>query len=312
MDNPASAAPRASARFRFGGIWIGRDGLRAGWAILLFLVLCIAVIFAIGHVAYVLHHPFQLHGDLTPGNSLLLEAAMCCAALIATLAMSRLERKSWLDSGLRSARRAADFGQGAFWGVAAISALMGMLALTHGARIEFSGASAQSLLESGLVWAIVFMLVGITEELTFRGYPFFRLARGTNPLIAATLLSLLFGAVHLTNHGESLIGVTQVFLFGLVASLAVWRTGSVWWVIGLHAAWDWSETFLFGTADSGLGAQGHLLSTHPGGPVWLSGGSVGPEASVLMLPVLGLLAWIVVKTLPQVERAAATRTLRVA
>ena len=40
---------------------------------------------------------------------------------------------------------------------------------------------------------------------------------------------------------------------------AVWKTGSLWWGFGFHAAWDWGETYLFGTADSGMPANGNLL-----------------------------------------------------
>ena len=301
MENLASAGPRASARFRFAGIWMGRDGLRAGWAILLYFVILAAVAFLIGHLAYVLHHPFRLHGELTPGNSMLIEATLSCAALVATVAMSRIERKSLRDYGWRAGQRAAHFGQGVLCGVAAVSTMMGLLALTHGVQIEFSGAANPSLLESGLLWAGIFTLVALAEELTFRGYVFFRLARSTHPLAAAIVMSLAFGAAHLTNQGESLIGIAQVVGFGMLACLAIWRTGSLCWVIGLHAAWDWSQSFLFGTADSGLAVNGHWLTSHAIGPVWLSGGSVGPEASVLVFPVLGLLALLVVKTLRRVE-----------
>ena len=302
MENLANAESHAPVRFRFRDIWKGPDGLRTGWAILAFYLIYAGVIFAIGCLAYVLHHPFRRPSNLTPGIAIVGGVMNCCAVLAATLAMSRIERKSWLDYGLRASRPLLQLAQGAFWGIAAISAMMGLLALTHGVQIEFSGASAQSLLESGLLWAVVFALVGFNEELTFRGYAFFRLTRGTRPLVAAVVLSLLFGGVHLTNHGETAIGIAQAATFGLVACLAIWRTGSLWWAIGLHTAWDWGETFLFGTANSGLTAQGQWLISHATGPAWLSGGTVGPEASVLVFPVMAMVALIAMKTLPQVEK----------
>ncbi|WP_162601686.1 hypothetical protein [Occallatibacter savannae] len=63
--------------------------------------------------------------------------------------------------------------------------------------------------------------------------------------------------------------------------------------IGCHAAWDWAETYFYGTADSGFVAPGHLFSTKPmGNPLW-SGGADGPEGSLLVIPVvLLLLAWL--------------------
>jgi hypothetical protein len=71
----------------------------------------------------------------------------------------------------------------------------------------------------------------------------------------------------------------------------VWVTGSAWWAIGCHAAWDWAETFFYGTADSGLVAPGHYLSAivpANAKPLW-SGGADGPEGSVLVLGVILLL-----------------------
>ena len=82
---------------------------------------------------------------------------------------------------------------------------------------------------------------------------------------------------------------------GFVFCVSVWVTGSAWWAIGCHAAWDWAETYFYGTADSGFVAPGHLFSTSPAGnPLW-SGGTVGPEGSLLIIPVvLLILVWLVI------------------
>ena len=69
-------------------------------------------------------------------------------------------------------------------------------------------------------------------------------------------------------------------------AFSLWRTGSLWWAIGLHAAWDWAQSFLFGVADSGGISTHRLLSTHPVGPAWLSGGATGPEGSIFVLLVM--------------------------
>ena len=71
--------------------------------------------------------------------------------------------------------------------------------------------------------------------------------------------------------------------------MSVRVTGSAWWAIGCHAAWDWAETFFYGAADSGFLGQGHYLSANSAGnPLW-SGGSDGPEGSLLVLGVVLLL-----------------------
>ena len=83
----------------------------------------------------------------------------------------------------------------------------------------------------------------------------------------------LFGFVHTGNNGENWIGIFAAAFIGFVFCVSIWVTGSAWWAIGCHAAWDWAETYFYGTADSGLVAPGHLLTTSPAGnPLW-SGGS---------------------------------------
>jgi membrane protease YdiL (CAAX protease family) len=69
-------------------------------------------------------------------------------------------------------------------------------------------------------------------------------------------------------------------LFGLFACFTLRRTGNLWFAIGLHAAADYAETFLYSVPDSGMLAQGHLLNSSFHGPRWLTGGSIGPEGSI--------------------------------
>lgn len=106
---------------------------------------------------------------------------------------------------------------------------------------------------------------------------------------AAWATSVGFGMIHTFNPGETWMGVLAAASIGFVFCVSVGVTGSAWWAIGCHTAWDWSESYFYGTADSGFSARGHLLTTMPAGaPLW-SGGSDGPEGSVLVFPVIFLL-----------------------
>jgi hypothetical protein len=106
---------------------------------------------------------------------------------------------------------------------------------------------------------------------------------------AAWATSVGFGFIHTFNSGENWIGVLGAAGIGFVFCVSVQATGSAWWAIGCHAAWDWAESYFYGTADSGFAARGHLLTTVPSGsPLW-SGGTDGPEGSLLVFPVMLLL-----------------------
>ncbi len=103
---------------------------------------------------------------------------------------------------------------------------------------------------------------------------------------AAWLTSTFFGWMHTANKGETWIGIFSAAAIGFVFCVSVWVTGSAWWAIGFHAAWDWAQTFFYGTADSGFQPKGHFLTTSPMGSEFWSGGTAGPEGSVLVLPVV--------------------------
>jgi hypothetical protein len=106
---------------------------------------------------------------------------------------------------------------------------------------------------------------------------------------AAWVTSTLFGFLHTGNNGENWIGIFAASAIGFVFCVSVWVTGSAWWAIGSHAAWDWAETYFYGTADSGYAAKGHFLTTHPSGAALWSGGADGPEGSPLALGAILLL-----------------------
>jgi hypothetical protein len=94
-------------------------------------------------------------------------------------------------------------------------------------------------------------------------------------------MALLFGAVHLLNSGENWIGAASIVMSALLLALTLLRTGNLWFAIGLHTAWDWAGSFFYGVPDSGVSFTGHLLNPSFRGSKWMTGGSVGPEASVI-------------------------------
>jgi membrane protease YdiL (CAAX protease family) len=114
-------------------------------------------------------------------------------------------------------------------------------------------------------------------------------AEGAGFWQAAWVTSTLFGFIHTGNNGENWIGIFAAAAIGFVFCVSVRVTGSAWWAIGCHAAWDWTETYFYGTADSGMQAQGHYLTASPAGNALWSGGADGPEGSLLVLGVILLL-----------------------
>ncbi len=221
---------------------------------------------------------------------IIIEAIFIISIAIPTYIMSRIERRPFLSYGFSGPHKLTRFLWGVLSGFVALCALVGLLALAHLIVFDKAVLSGASIFGYGLAWFVGFLLVGFAEESMIRGYLLFTLARGLNFFWAAILVSILFGVIHATNPGESPLGLVAAAAIGLVFCFSVWLTGSLWWAVGIHAAWDWSQSYLFGVADSGLRIRGHFLETHSNGDIWLSGGATGPEGSAFCLFIVALVA----------------------
>jgi uncharacterized protein len=185
------------------------------------------------------------------------------------------------------------FGEGLLWGFAMLSAIVLILRATGNFQIDSVVLDGAELSRYALGWGAVFMAVAINEEFAFRGYWLFIMARRLRFWPAALFLSVIFGAAHLANPGENIFGILLVVEIGLFFCLTIRRTGTLWFAVGFHAAWDWAETFFYGTPDSGLVGVGHYLNSSVQGSRWLTGGSAGPEGSVVAFFVILVCAGLV-------------------
>lgn len=266
-------------------IFVGKKGIRAGWSALLF----VAIYLILSTPARaLLRHFVELEpkSPLPPSLVLLRESSEVLAIFIAIWTMARLENRPFPSFGYRGDGKVIRLVSGVVWGILSLSGLIVLLWKTH--LIVFSGLSltGAAAWKYALAWAFIALLVGVLEESLLRGYLQYTLARSLGFWWAALLLSVAFALLHVSNSGESLLGLLVVGLGGLVFCLSLWYTKSLWWAIGFHAGWDWGQFYLYGTPASGWLAKGHRLASHPSGnPLW-SGGATGPEGSLLILPML--------------------------
>lgn len=286
-----TAAPQPPAHNAFRGA----NGIRAGWRALIFLAivcgLLVVWVVALKLVARLVGEIQLGGGELTPLGTGSLEGTIFFVTAVAALIMARIERRKFGLYGLpaKFAFR-KDFWIGTLVGFLAISGcLLGIFAL-HGFRLAGIAIHGKTIITAVVAWSAAFVLVGLAEEFAFRGYLQFTLTTGMGFWPSAIVLSLLFGLAHASNPGESTLGLLSVVLFGLLFCLFLRRTGNLWWAVGFHAGWDWGQTFFYGVPDSGLAAYHNLFNSAFSGPKWLTGGSVGPEASIFTPIVLGIVA----------------------
>jgi membrane protease YdiL (CAAX protease family) len=275
-----------------GNIFLNHGELRAGWRLLLYAGFVSGLAFAVG-IALVLLVP-TARNHYFPGFWFTEEAFGFLVVFGAALIMAQIEHRPVGAYGLpvRSAFGKL-FWQGWLLGLVEISALVGLIYAFGGYRFGSLALQGGEIFRWGMIWAIVFVFVGLFEEFLFRGYTQFTLGEGVGFWPAAILLSCSFGAVHLENQGENWVGAASVVMTGLVFAFALRRTGTLWFVVGWHASFDFGETFLFSVPNSGQLFDGHLSNATLLGRTWLTGGSVGPEGSVFSFLTMAVLALLI-------------------
>lgn len=286
VGNSEPSTP-ASAPTTLHRIFAGPGGIRTGWRLLMFGV--IASLFAVILTVplSLLHLSSRAGVASSPIPTLVSEAMVFLAMLLAARVMAGIEGRSLADYGLPVAGAFRKrFWQGALWGFVALTALLLATFLARGFSFGSLALSGSDAARYAVLWALAFLTVGFLEEFMMRGYALYTLATGMGFWPAAVLLSALFGSMHLFNAGENFAGALAAGLIGLFFCLTVRRTGDLWFAVGLHAAWDYSESFLYSVPDSGVVATGHLLNSSFHGPRWLTGGRVGPEGSALVFVVI--------------------------
>lgn len=251
---------------------------------------------------------FLLYPNLTLAPSVLtirmelpIKAITALAMILATWVVSRREKRPLGDYGIPPRQACGGrFWEGAVWGFAMLSLILVCVKVFGSFHIDSIALSGTAILRFALGWGLVFLAVSFNEELAFRGYWLFALARRMRFWPAAIILSVIFGLAHMGNHGENVLGIAQVVAIGLLFCLTVRRTGTLWFALGFHAAWDWAETFFYGTPDSGMLGAGRFMNTSVQGPDWLTGGSAGPEGSIFALLVVLICALLIHFRFPKV------------
>jgi membrane protease YdiL (CAAX protease family) len=307
-------------------VFYGKDGLRAGWAFALYLLLIVIIGFGLNRLLRILIPDQTQPLQVPPSLVILVDYGQFIVEILAALFVAWRERRRFAAYGLGPiAGRVKQFVTGLGWGVVLLGGLVIWLSTRH--LLVFHGQLlfGWDVVKWGAVWAFAFLGVGLFEEFLTRGFAQFTLARGVAGVagalgmqdrsrkvlgfwVAALFFSFIFGFGHKNNVGESPVGLVSAGLIGLVFAFSLWRTGSLWWAIGYHAGWDWAQSFLFGVRDSGQLSAHRLMDTSPMGPVLLSGGLTGPEGSVFVLGAVALTAIVIAATLKPQPGSASMET----
>lgn len=127
---------------------------------------------------------------------------------------------------------------------------------------------------------------GLFEEILFRGILFRIVEESLGSWLALLISAIIFGLLHLLNENATLIGALAImFEAGILLAGAYMLTRRLWFAIGIHFAWNFTQSGIFGIAVSGNEPQPGLFQSALQGPDWLTGGAFGAEASIVAVIV---------------------------
>lgn len=206
-------------------------------------------------------------------------AALVSVAVASGGAIAIWDRGRWnLGFFVRPRDGAREFLAGCALAVALIGSADVIIVLTTGTR--HTSGDGFPFLEM----ALVFVPAVFHEELLFRGYAFQRLWRW-KPWVAIWIGSIVFAALHAGNASVTPLALYNIFLGGLLLSLAYGRYQRLWFPIGIHFGWNFMSGPILGYEVSGYAPGETLLRTITSGPAILTGGAFGIEGSIIMTAV---------------------------
>jgi len=231
----------------------------------------------------------RIFGSIADFGDLLTTASYLFLLLVAFSVMARWlngHRRPLILMGLQPRTgwlREWGIGAALGWGIITLTVLPMALA----GSLHYSFAITPVSFWLFLLNTLVILVASLAEQVIYRGYPFQRMIDGLGPMPALIVMSTIFTAIHWHDaYVFSLSRILVVLLGSILLSLAYIRTRALWLVWGLHFAWNFSEGALFGLPVGGFTRFSTVVQADTTGPVWLTGGDFGPEASQLMVIVL--------------------------
>ena len=277
--------------------FIAPDGrLRAIWRAAIYYAVGTFLIFPLlGRPVASVAKSLHLTLGLTAGYIALAELRNLAVALICTGAFALYERRRIDSYGLPLNHA---LGWQTFEGAAAGFIMAGAVALgmimLGGMQIIGWAGTGSAIMLSALTWLVANVCVAIAEEFWFRSYLQLTLWKSIGFWPSAIVIALIFAAEHyFFKQGENVWDVITLVSLSLLLSYSMLRTGTLWFAVGFHFAFDYMQLFVIGTSNGAHLPARRMLDARFNGPAWLTGGALGTEASFLMYPAIALL-WLYV------------------
>lgn len=201
------------------------------------------------------------------------------------LVLRLIDKKRLKDIGLINIKKGfKHLSIGLLFGAVSMTLIFVALLLTKNIEVISSFTQPQ-FSWSTLTGLILFIFVGLNEELFSRGYCMMVLSQTGKKWVPIVVSAIIFSAMHLGNPNVKLLGLFNIFLVGILFSYMVVKTNNIWMAIGYHITWNYFQGNVFGFPVSGLDSTG-IYGINVLNDNLLTGGAFGPEAGILASIVL--------------------------
>jgi len=278
---------------------VGR--LRSGWRLGLFVCAFFALLIllqSVAHLVFVIEELLHISAGPFTEQIVFRVVFLSAAVLAGWICNYWLEGLPWRVLGLSfHTGWCRDLLLGSAIGAVSL-AIAAFIAFAAG-RLSFEFSERQILFAVGRALvgtAVLFIVAALAEEAAFRGYPLQTMIRAHLIVFGILITSVLpFAAAHLQNPSFTVLSFTNTALAGLLFAVAYLRTRSLWFPLGVHWAWNFTQGSIFGGPVSGVTITSHpLLHSFDKGPAWVTGGSYGLEGGVcctVALVITTLFIW---------------------
>lgn len=222
--------------------------------------------------------------------------AFICMVLAIFIFLKKVDKKKFKDIGITSIKKDyKNFIFGLLFGMISISFIFFILLATN--NISVANLSKPDFSIYTLIGLIIFILVGIKEELLCRGYCITALNQMKKPWLSVLLSSIIFSALHLLNPNVKALGLINIILVGILFGCMYVKTENLWMPIGYHITWNYFQGYVYGFHVSGLNSKGIFNCIVLKDNI-LTGGGFGPEAGLLTTIVI-IIGLLIVWKLPE-------------
>jgi len=262
---------------------IVNKGKSQGWKSILKIIIPYLVIDAVFHIVGGLIMGLDLRHMQMAGQTTAQLFVTCFMGMVGTVAVvwlftTKVDKKSFISIGFDKTNMVKDIALGLAMGFVIMLSGFSILVLTN--QLQFVDIKFNAL---NLVYSVgIFVFVAVNEEVFTRGYILRNLAISFNKYVALVVSALIFSLMHLGNPNINLVGLSIIFLSGLVLGLPYLYTRNLWFPIALHISWNFFQGPIFGFNVSGLNLY-KLIETKYATPNNWNGGEFGFEGSILAI-----------------------------